>query len=568
MKRVFTLITLMAITITLSAQKYVGGDISMLPEYEEYGALYYEKSGALISGDMIAYFKEQGWNAMRVRLFVDPSKASEEHQREGVRQDIEYVKKLGKRIKDAGLTFLLDFHYSDTWTDPGKHATPSAWTSSDPDVLATTLSDYTKECLQQLIDAGATPDFIQTGNEITTGMLWPTGEISKGGETWNNLGKYLKSAIAACRDKCPQAKIVIHTEMHNTSSIINFYAKLKEYTNDYDIIGISYYPHYHGTLTTFNTVLNTLETNYPDKKIQIVETAYYHKWYPSDAKYPISTFPNWPATEAGQLQFTKDFIAFLNQHSNINGLYWWAPECNEYGVDPNNPVTSYWDSETSKWKAAWCNYSLFDNQTGRAMRALYELHTYTGATINDPDVTYTYIVNPTFDTNISGWTNTGGTARWKSNAWAGIADYCEFGWTGNALANQEVVQTPTLPTGTYKLSVSCATDNGAKGLFLIAGEQSTEMTGTGTVGLFSVEFTVATEGPVKLGLKLQGTTATWVNFDNFYLEKVSSTGIGTIRREPVTKDGSYWYSLDGRKYIEKPDKKGIYINNGRKVIVK
>ena len=81
MNKFFTLIIMTAMTVSLSAQKYVGGDISMIPEYEKYGALYYEKSGALISGDLIAYFKEQGWNAMRVRLFVDPSKASEEHQR-------------------------------------------------------------------------------------------------------------------------------------------------------------------------------------------------------------------------------------------------------------------------------------------------------------------------------------------------------------------------------------------------------------------------------------------------------------------------------------------------------
>ena len=110
MKRTLLLTMLTVLALTLSAQKYVGGDISMLPEYEKYGAQYYDKSGNAITGDMIAYFKEQGWNAMRVRLFVDPSKASETHQREGVRQDLEYVKKLGKRIKDAGLTFLLDFH--------------------------------------------------------------------------------------------------------------------------------------------------------------------------------------------------------------------------------------------------------------------------------------------------------------------------------------------------------------------------------------------------------------------------------------------------------------------------
>ena len=558
MKRLILLTTtLLTITITTLGQKYVGGDISMLPEYEKYGAQYYDKSGNAITGDMIAYFKEQGWNAMRVRLFVDPSNASETHQREGVRQDLEYVKKLGKRIKDAGLTFLLDFHYSDTWTDPGKHSTPSAWNSSDPDVLAQYLSNYTKESLQALIDYGATPDFIQTGNEITTGMLWPTGEISKGGNTWNNLGKYLTSAIAACREKCPQAKIVIHTEMHNSWSVTNFYKTLKDYTNDYDVIGLSYYPHFHGTLTTLNGVLNTLETNYPDKKIQIVETAYYRKWYPDDATYPISTFPNWPATEAGQLQFTKDFIDFLNQHASVDGLYWWAPECNEYGVDSSNPVTS-----------AWCNYSLFDNETGRAMKALYELQTFTGTVVEDPDVTDQYIINARFDTNISGWTNTDGTAQWKQNTWAPLSNYCEFAWTGSAIVNQEVVQSPTLPIGTYKLSVNCASNDGSRGIYLVAGDQSLEMVGTGNPETAAVEFTVTAEAPVKLGLKLQNTTATWVNFDNFMLLKETTSGIETINSKPSTVSQHAWYTLDGRKLNGTPQAKGIYIHNNQKIMVR
>ena len=556
MKRLLLLMTMCVLTVAMSAQKYVGGDISMLPEYEKYGAQYYDKSGNAITGDMIGYFKEQGWNAMRVRLFVDPSKASETHQREGVRQDLEYVKKLGKRIKDAGLTFLLDFHYSDTWTDPGKHSTPSAWTSSDPDVLAQNVSDYTKDCLQALIDYGATPDFIQTGNEITTGMLWPTGEISKGGDTWNNLGKYLTSAIAACREKCPQAKIVIHTEMHNAWSVTNFYKTLKNYTNDYDVIGLSYYPHFHGTLTTLNGVLNTLETSYPDKKIQIVETAYYRKWYPDDATYPISTFPDWPATETGQLQFTKDFIAFLNQHASINGLYWWAPECNEYGVDSSNPVTS-----------AWCNYSLFDNETGRAMKALYELQSFTGSAVEDPDVTDQYLINARFDTDINGWTNTGGTAQWKQNTWAPLSNYCEFAWTGSAIVNQEVVQSPTLPIGTYKLSVNCASDNGATGILLIAGDQSMKMVGTGNVETATVDFTVTNATPVKLGLKLQNTTATWVNFDNFMLLKETTSGIEAINK-PFTMNQHAWYTLNGRKLNRTPQTKGIYINNNQKIIVR
>ena len=132
---------------TMYAQKYAGGDISLLPDYEKANAKYKDQNGTLITGDMILYFKQQGWNAMRVRLFVDPSNAIDQHQKEGVRQDLDYVKALGKRIKEAGLAFMLDFHYSDTWTDPGKHSTPAAWTSTDPDVLAQTLKEYTVSCL-------------------------------------------------------------------------------------------------------------------------------------------------------------------------------------------------------------------------------------------------------------------------------------------------------------------------------------------------------------------------------------------------------------------------------------
>ena len=357
----------------VQAQKYVGGDISLLPDYENANAKYKDKNGTLITGDMIQYFKQQGWNAMRVRLFVDPSKAPAAHQDQGVRQDLEYVKALGKRIKDAGLAFLLDFHYSDTWTDPGKHSTPNSWNSSDPEELKTMLYNYTKDCLNELKAAGAEPDFVQPGNEITYGMLWPTGHCypdggNYGTGTFANFAKYLKAGIQAIRETCPQAKIVIQTEMSKSTNVTNFYQTLKSYTNDYDVIGISYYPHYHGTLATLNSLINKLEQGYPDKKIQIVETGYYHKWYPSDASYPISTFPDWPDTDNGQLKFTQDLIETLNAHDSVDGLYWWFPEANEFGVPWQNAVTP----------SGWYNASLFDNETGCAMKALYELKNFVG----------------------------------------------------------------------------------------------------------------------------------------------------------------------------------------------
>ena len=161
------------LALPASAQYYVGGDISLLTKYEEAGVVYKDKSGAIVQP--LAFFKEQGLNAMRVRLFVNPTKNGDK----AVCQDLEYVKALGKRIKDAGMRFMLDFHYSDTWADPAKQWTPDAWKTLTDTQLYEQIYAYTKDCLQQLNVAGATPDFIQTGNEISYGMLWGTEAVAK-----------------------------------------------------------------------------------------------------------------------------------------------------------------------------------------------------------------------------------------------------------------------------------------------------------------------------------------------------------------------------------------------------
>ena len=117
-----TILTILLTTaMTAAGQKYVGGDISLLTKYEEAGVVYKDKDGKTVQP--LTFFKEQGLNAMRVRLFVDPSKDADK----AVCQDLAYVKALGKRIKDCGMKLMLDFHYSDTWADPAKQWTPDAW---------------------------------------------------------------------------------------------------------------------------------------------------------------------------------------------------------------------------------------------------------------------------------------------------------------------------------------------------------------------------------------------------------------------------------------------------------
>lgn len=375
-----TLLSLIAILVATaaSAQKFVGGDISMLKKFQDEGAIYKDKDGNTVKP--LAFFKQQGWNAMRVRLFVDPSKASASDRKEGAIQDLEYVKVLGKRIKDAGFSLMLDFHYSDTWTDPGKHATPSAWSSLSVEQMTAKIAEYTKACLQELKQAGAEPDFIQTGNEITTGMLWPTGKIYAGGGapsggSWDYFAGYLASAVKACNEECPQAQIVIHTEMHAPADIPKFYNQLKKFQDvNYDIIGLSYYPDFHGTLATLGSTLTTLEADHPDKKIMIVETGYGFEWQLSGAKYNYSS--TWPISESGQQQFTTDLITALEAHPNVNGIFWWYPE---YTL--NNIVFKNGAEDWSKdFTSGYWNAALFHYKTGRALAALYELQNFVGST--------------------------------------------------------------------------------------------------------------------------------------------------------------------------------------------
>ena len=363
----------------------VGGDISMLTKYEahqrmalRYGitnAHYYDLNGSLIN-DVITWTKQQGWNAARVRLFVNPENASAEHRGQGVIQNLDTVKVLGRRIKEAGMQFMLDFHYSDSWADPVKQFTPAEWAGLDDDALTQKVYEYTRDCLRALKAAGATPDYIQTGNEISYGMLWgpvgtPNSQLKKcysGDETnWERFTNLLKAAGRACREECPQAKIILHTErVAKPSIMLNFYNQMKSKQVDYDIIGLSYYPYYHGSLTNLANALNNLANNYQDKDIMIVETGYcYH--YAISGDYDLSS--TWPITYEGQRKFTEDLVARLKPYSKVKGLFWWFPEANEYGLGGN-----YWN--TLHVNDAWYNAGLWDHQTGRALPALYELKSF------------------------------------------------------------------------------------------------------------------------------------------------------------------------------------------------
>ena len=363
--KLFLTVSLLLCSLTSThAQKYVGGDLSVLLKYEEQKATYLDKDGKAIA-DVLAFVKEQGWNTVRVRLFADPSKDTDKN----VCQDIEYVKSLGKRIKAAGLCFMLDFHYSDTWADPEHQATPLEWGKINTPAFEY-IYTYTKTNLEALVTAAATPDFIQIGNEISFGMLWDGCKVSANSNwtayedtNWDHFSTALKNASKACREVCPEAKIVIHTEQcaNNPTLDVAFFKRIQQYDIDYDIIGTSYYPYFKGPLANLDKGLSELEKNFPDKQIQLVETGYPSKWEVEGSTYDYTK--TYPYSHEGQRQYAADLIATLKKHPQVNGLSWWYAEANAKGC-------------TGTLANGWYNASLFDNETGRALPALYELKAF------------------------------------------------------------------------------------------------------------------------------------------------------------------------------------------------
>ncbi len=355
-----------------SAQRYVGGDISLLPTYEEHGVHYLDQNGDLVS-DLVPWLgSEAQWNAQRVRLFHTPSNATSTEQEEGVWQDLDYVTALCQRIKSAGMSLMLDIHYSDTWTDPSKHSTPAAWTSTDPTVLADSVYEYTKMVLNHLKDNNVVPEWIQVGNEVNVGMLWPTGKCYANGTsvttdgvtgTWANFLSYLQAGVKACREVSPTSEIVIHTAMDQSGWAATTLYNTLGSDLDYDIIGLSYYPDYHGTLSTLSSVISTLESKHSDKEIMIVEPGYGAQWSLS-GDYTSTVSATWPATEAGQKAFTDDLITELLTHENVTGLFWWLPEDNEFWADSDPARSSWW------------NASLYKQNAGTPWAAMFQLKNF------------------------------------------------------------------------------------------------------------------------------------------------------------------------------------------------
>ncbi len=238
--------------------RILGADISFLPELEARGIKFSDNG---IQKDPIQILKEHGFNYIRLRIFNDPAEAAGYSPGKGF-CDLEHTKAMAKRIKAAGLKLLLDFHYSDTWADPGKQFKPKAWASEDFVSLRQSVHDFTLKVMSELKAQGTTPDMVQVGNEINHGMLWPEGNINN----LDSLAQLIYAGINGVKEVSKHTPVMLHIALGGQNIESRFFLDAMTLRKvPFDVIGLSYYPKWHGTLNDLKNNMADLAQRYPQQ---------------------------------------------------------------------------------------------------------------------------------------------------------------------------------------------------------------------------------------------------------------------------------------------------------------
>lgn len=300
---------------------FAGADISALAKIESQGGVF-KKNG--VAGDAIKILRDEGVSLFRLRLFLSPDGS------DVVVNDLAHTLALATRIKAARADLLLDFHYSDTWADPGHQTKPAAWNGLDFEALKAQVENYTASVIAAMAAQGTPPDIIQIGNEVTAGMLWGTGKLYVGDHAvqWRQFTDLLKAGIHGARTANPPGhpmKVMIHIDRGADWGATEwFYQQMEIHGVDYDIIGLSYYPWWHGTMADVATNFHNSSRRF-GKPMLMVETA-----YPALHSSYWQSQPNmaWPISEAGQADFLRDLATTVRQNAGSLslGVVYWYPE--------------------------------------------------------------------------------------------------------------------------------------------------------------------------------------------------------------------------------------------------
>ncbi|MEP8498456.1 arabinogalactan endo-beta-1,4-galactanase [Enterobacter cloacae] len=310
-----------------------GADISTLLEAEQHGAKFYNQNGQ--QQDAIAILKANGVNYVRLRLWVDPQDASGKTYGGGS-NNLENTIALAKRVKAQGLKLLLDFHYSDFWTDPGKQFKPKAWEKMDYPQLKTAIHDYTRDTIARFKQEGVLPDMVQIGNEINGGMLWPEGKSwGQGGGEFDRLAGLLNAAIGGLKENLTggeQVKIMLHlAEGTKNDTFRWWFDEIAKRGVPFDIIGLSMYTYWNGPISALKANMDDISRRY-NKDVIVVEAAYGYTL--DNCNNAENSFQakeekdgGYPGTVQGQYDYIHDLmqsVIDVPDHRG-KGIFYWEP---------------------------------------------------------------------------------------------------------------------------------------------------------------------------------------------------------------------------------------------------
>lgn len=244
-----------------------GADISWLPQMEASGFKFYNDNG--VEQDCFRILKDHGINTIRLRTWVNPSndKASGHCSKE------ETVA-MAVRAKKWQMRVMIDFHYSDSWADPGKQKKPAAWESHDFPQLLKDVYDYTFDVMSALKNSGITPEWVQVGNETAGGMIYPEGSTSN----WHQLAPLINKGYDAIKAVSPASKVILHVDQgNNRTRFVTWFDSARVHGANYDVIGLSYYPYwltgnpdYTLSIDDLGNNLKEMATRY-GKEVMVVE---------------------------------------------------------------------------------------------------------------------------------------------------------------------------------------------------------------------------------------------------------------------------------------------------------
>lgn len=350
--------------------KFVKGmDLSTLLELERCGAKYYDNGE---ERDLLAIMKSYDVDTIRIRLWNDPWSETGESYGAG-ENDLKTSLEIAKRVTAAGFGVLLNFHYSDFWADPGKQIKPKAWADYGVKELEQAVYDYTLESMRTFLDAGVNITMVQVGNELSNGLLWPEGKVPN----YDNIAAFVNAGIRAVRKADAAIPVMIHLDNGGNNALYReWFDNFTKRGEDFEIIGLSYYPFWHGSLQMLNDNMNDIAERYgKDLVIAEVSMGYTMEDYKNYEKLSdeerkgYATRPalvekiEYPMTKQGQYDFMEDF---LNRISHIKGgkgkgfFYWepaWIPVP---GSGWATPASLKYMNDPGPCGNEWANQALFD----------------------------------------------------------------------------------------------------------------------------------------------------------------------------------------------------------------